>query len=159
MASGDSTVGDHPSGDLPDDDHIIGDHPSGDYPYQWEDLSYEEDGVVKTHFGELGPHRKLVSSKPQLTRLTSSIKNHYWRVYTMPLRQDDVWIVTHPRCGTTWTQEIIWHIMTGVQLDTAKVPLIDRSPYIDMVMVRGATKEEAAKYFDRLEKVNYLQLL
>ena len=46
-----------------------------------------------------------------------------------------------------------WYIMTGVDLETAKVPLIDRSPFIDFVMIRGVSKGDAYKYFDDLEKV------
>jgi hypothetical protein len=123
------------------------------YPYEWVDLSPQDDEVVKRNYGELGNCRDIVRSRPELIRVSSSIRHHYMRVFTMKLRPDDVWIVTHPKCGTTWTQEMTWHIMTGVDLETAKLPLFDRSPFIDMVMIRGVSKEDTDKYFDDLEKV------
>ena len=123
------------------------------YPYEWVDLSPQHNEVVKRSFCSLGPRRNIVKSKPELIRLNSSIRDHYMRVFTMKIRPDDVWIVTHPRCGTTWTQEMTWHIMNGVDLETAKIPLIDRSPFIDFVMIRGVSKGDVGKYFDDLEKV------
>jgi len=126
---------------------------SGDEcPLQWDDLSPEDDITVKNCYGELGHCRDLVRSKPELIRVGPTIRHHYMRLFTMQIRPDDVWIVTHPKCGTTWTQEMTWHIMTGVDLDTAKKPLFERSPFIDMVMIKGETKDNTDKYFDDLEK-------
>ena len=122
---------------------------SGKYPIEWEDLSPEDDQTVKKYYGELGKCRDLVQGP---IRVGSSIRQHYMRLYTMQIRTDDVWIVTPPKCGTTWTQEMTWHIMTGVHLDTAKKPLFERSPFIDMVMIKGETKENTDKFFDDLEK-------
>ena len=95
------------------------------YPYEWIDISPQHNEVVTRSFGSLGLGRNIVKSNPELIRVNSSIRDHYMRVFTMKIRPDDVWIVTHPRCGTTWTQEMTWHIMTGVNLETTKVPLID----------------------------------
>ena len=41
--------------------------------------------------------------------------------------------------------------MNGVDLETAKLPLSERSHSIDRFMIRGMSKDEADKYFDDLE--------
>jgi len=122
---------------------------SGKCPIEWEDLSPEEDEIIKRHYGEDCLCRHLVQGP---IRVGNTIRDHYMRLYTMQIRTSDVWIVTHPKCGTTWTQEMTWHIMTGVDLETAKKPLYERSPFIDRVMIRAEKQETTNKYFDDLEK-------
>ena len=126
------------------------------YPYEWEDLSDEEYATLNRNFGEKSGGRDLVRSSPHLINVRRSIMYNYMRVFTMKIRPDDVWIVTHPKCGTTWMQEMAWNITTGVDLEAAEKPLFGRSPFIDMVMIRGMDKEEVDKYFDNLEKVKQI---
>ena len=48
-------------------------------------------------------------------------------------RSDDVWVVTPPKCGTTWTQELAWLLLHDLDFETAKtVGQFYRSPFIDM---------------------------
>ena len=75
------------------------------YPIQWVDLSPEDDQTVKKYYGELGHCRDLVRSEPELIRVGASIRQHFMKLFTMKIRPDDVWIVTHPKCGTTWTRD------------------------------------------------------
>ncbi|XP_049944089.1 luciferin sulfotransferase-like [Schistocerca serialis cubense] len=54
------------------------------------------------------------------------------RVIDFEVRPDDVWIVTYPKCGTTWSQEMIWLVMNNFDYDTAyKIPLHERTPFIE----------------------------
>ncbi|XP_055693939.1 luciferin sulfotransferase-like [Lutzomyia longipalpis] len=46
-------------------------------------------------------------------------------VENFEVRPDDVWVVTFPKCGTTWTQEMVWQICND--LDYAK----GRSTYLN----------------------------
>ena len=34
-------------------------------------------------------------------------------LHMFQVSEKDVWIVTYPRSGTTWTQEILWNIRSG----------------------------------------------
>ena len=69
----------------------------------------------------------------------------------MKLREDDVWIITSPKCGTTWTQETTWHIMNNVQLERTEEPLFTRSPFLDMVTIMGMDLEKAEEMFKKFD--------
>lgn len=34
-------------------------------------------------------------------------RGHLERILSMEVFEDDIWIVTNPKCGTTWTQEMV----------------------------------------------------
>ncbi|XP_026277572.1 sulfotransferase 1C4 isoform X1 [Frankliniella occidentalis] len=47
-------------------------------------------------------------------------------------RPSDTWVVTYPRSGTTWTQEMVWLLANDLDFDTARsVPLNDRFPFFE----------------------------
>jgi len=54
-------------------------------------------------------------------------------VSEMEVREDDVWIASFPKCGTTWTQEMVWNIMHGVDLEAAKATSLEkRVPFLEL---------------------------
>lgn len=53
-------------------------------------------------------------------------------VYHFDVREDDVWIVTSTKCGTTWAQEMTWLILNNLDYNKAKsVDLTIRSPFLE----------------------------
>ena len=54
------------------------------------------------------------------------------RIKNMEIFEDDVWVVTYPKCGTTWTQEMVWMIGHNLDYETAlKIPQDDRFPFLE----------------------------
>jgi len=54
------------------------------------------------------------------------------RIKNMEVFEDDIWVVTYPKCGTTWTQEMIWMIGYNLDYETSlSVKLNDRFPFLE----------------------------
>ncbi|XP_022192769.2 sulfotransferase 1C4 [Nilaparvata lugens] len=52
--------------------------------------------------------------------------------YNMQVRKDDVWIMTFPRSGTTWCQELLWLINNNLDYEKAsQTPLDRRFPFLE----------------------------
>ncbi|XP_058833564.1 luciferin sulfotransferase-like [Topomyia yanbarensis] len=55
------------------------------------------------------------------------------KVRNFEVYEDDVWIITFPKCGTTWTQEMVWLVDHDLDYSTAKrVNLNRRSVYLEI---------------------------
>ena len=71
------------------------------------------------------------------------------RLKDLELYPDDVWVVTYPKCGTTWTQQIVRLVRNnGVQddvtIDTA-VPWIEAGPPENTVNIEEVLRPRAFK--------------
>ncbi|KAJ1525374.1 hypothetical protein ONE63_010190 [Megalurothrips usitatus] len=52
-------------------------------------------------------------------------------IRALQVRDDDVWVVSFPKTGTTWTQEMVWLIGHDLDYEAAKEILPARFPFID----------------------------
>ncbi|XP_048507812.1 uncharacterized protein LOC105685831 [Athalia rosae] len=48
------------------------------------------------------------------------------------VRNDDVWVCSFPKTGTTWTQEMVWCIANDLDFERGKVPLPERFPFLEL---------------------------
>ncbi|XP_055621717.1 luciferin sulfotransferase-like [Toxorhynchites rutilus septentrionalis] len=47
--------------------------------------------------------------------------------------EDDVWVITFPKCGTTWTQEMVWLLNNNLNFERAKkISLEERFPFLEL---------------------------
>ena len=54
------------------------------------------------------------------------------------VRADDVWVASFPKCGTTWTQEMVWNIVNNMDIDKANmIDLEKRVPFVELSGLLG----------------------
>jgi len=132
-----------------------------EFPYEFTPMSKEEymghseleeaallvPGLVSPGYERLGPIGYVVKAgKREVIR----------RIQNLEVTKEDIWVVTYPRSGTTWTQEMIWNILNGCNFDSAKKVDIDQKFFfLDMDWLGDSeyiTACEAAKGQRRLIK-------
>ena len=72
------------------------------------------------------------------------------KIKEFPIYKDDIWIVTLPKCGTTWMQELTWLIMNEIDIEKSKINQFFRVPFLefDSVLRSYPIKEENRKEFE-----------
>jgi hypothetical protein len=50
------------------------------------------------------------------------------------VRDDDAWMSSFPKCGTTWTREMVWNIVNSLDFKSAKTASLDeRVPFLELI--------------------------
>uniref|UniRef100_A0A1B6K560 Sulfotransferase domain-containing protein n=1 Tax=Homalodisca liturata TaxID=320908 RepID=A0A1B6K560_9HEMI len=72
---------------------------------------------------------------PSGSVLTRAYQGYAHQILDMEVREDDIWIITFPKCGTTWTQEMVWLLKNNLDFNKAKTtylhlrfPLLEFKP-------------------------------
>uniref|UniRef100_A0A6P4EPU4 Estrogen sulfotransferase-like n=1 Tax=Drosophila rhopaloa TaxID=1041015 RepID=A0A6P4EPU4_DRORH len=73
-------------------------------------------------------------------------------VHDMKLRDDDVWIVTLPKCGTTWMQELLWLLLNNLDFDEALAKDQEiRSPFLEFDILVNEDLERSLRPVEELK--------
>jgi len=111
------------------------------FPFKWEELTAEETARVQADFPESAVN-DLVRYEHGLIMPRDFIGIDE-RLYNFTLRDDDIWIVTYPKVGTTWTQEMVWMLVNDVDKEAGALPQMLRSPFMEVGSIMGKMAESA----------------
>lgn len=85
---------------------------------EFEDVS--DDPIVKNIFSKCLNFAPTIRSKECKCMLPAPYAKHADRIRNLEVRPDDVWVITYPKCGTTWTEEMVWLIANNCDFKKAK---------------------------------------
>ena len=103
----------------------------------WQEVTKEEKQKITACFpSHISCINDLVRYENGFVMPRYFAENLEKKIYNFELRDDDIWIVTYPKCGTTWTQELVWMLINDVDIEKGKKPQIVRSPFIEVNCVQ-----------------------
>ncbi|XP_068242957.1 sulfotransferase 1C4-like [Palaemon carinicauda] len=81
-----------------------------------------------------GYTKGLIRLTPGRWLLSQGFTNFASRIYNFQHKVSDVMVMTWPKCGTTWMQEIVWTMRNNPNLDNpdAELPIDVKSPYFEL---------------------------
>ncbi|XP_065218897.1 luciferin sulfotransferase-like [Planococcus citri] len=62
---------------------------------------------------------------------SQTIKNFADAIRKMEIRDDDIWVCTFPKAGTTWTQEMVWCLANGQDHRAVQKHINQRFPFFE----------------------------
>eukprot|EP00112_Aurelia_sp_Birch-Aquarium-sp1_P024360 Seg7676.2 transcript_id=Seg7676.2/GoldUCD/mRNA.D3Y31 product="Sulfotransferase family cytosolic 1B member 1" protein_id=Seg7676.2/GoldUCD/D3Y31 len=89
---------------------------------------------VYAPFRERG--QRYIRTKPGNTVLPEAYEKFELRFKNWQLRADDIYVLTFPKNGATWSQELVWCVKNGCDIMKAKsIPLSERVPFLERPML------------------------
>ncbi|KDR11875.1 sulfotransferase 1C4 [Zootermopsis nevadensis] len=118
---------------------------SSEYPLEIFDI--DEELNVRLLHDFTGERTGFVQVGPDKWFLPRKYKDQAANFYNLQVRPDDTWVVTYPRSGTTWTQEMVWLIANNLDYETARrIPQTERFPFFEFsLFVHDEIKSELLK--------------
>lgn len=74
------------------------------YPFKWEKEPEERKKYADGLFLDGSSQYDGIFYEPLNVWMPSEFRETAEQVYNFEVRPDDTWIITYPKCGTTWMQ-------------------------------------------------------
>jgi len=110
---------------------------SKSYPFTWTKCTEEEQKEYASIYHENSFYRSMMKSSPMNVMLPQKFEKFAEKIWNFTPREDDIWVVTYPKCGTTLTQEIVWQMVNGFGLNDEESTrhIFLRSPFFEISML------------------------
>ncbi|XP_017782119.1 PREDICTED: sulfotransferase family cytosolic 1B member 1-like [Nicrophorus vespilloides] len=69
--------------------------------------------------------------------LPESFSKYQKEIEDLEVYDDDVWVTSFPKSGTTWTEELVWCVANDLDFEAAKVDVDERFPFVEFCMYFG----------------------
>ncbi|XP_050437128.1 luciferin sulfotransferase [Adelges cooleyi] len=107
-----------------------------------------EEKIAKRLDDLFGVKDCLIEVNPGQVILPPKYKDLGERIMNMEVRTDDVWLVSYPRTGSTWAQEMVWCICNDLDFAKAKSMIgQSRTPLLELTALMG---NDTSKLKDQL---------
>ncbi|XP_063701781.1 sulfotransferase 1E1-like [Culicoides brevitarsis] len=100
--------------------------------------NFAEPPVNQSRFILTSCSQKCPLTREQCEKFSNTVlparhEKYLEEIKNLEIYEDDTWVISYPKCGTTWTQETVWQISNDVDLDSeqAKKSLRTRFPFIE----------------------------
>ncbi|XP_046965022.1 luciferin sulfotransferase-like [Vanessa cardui] len=130
------------------------------YPLEIRDVEPDETEMLIKYF--TGVYPGFVRVGPKGYFLQHGFRKEAFNIYSMDIRPTDVFVISYPRSGTTWTQELVWMVANDLDYEKAKtIPLIERFPYLECSInfFPKMIKQIRDKYCDTERKLKCLEYI
>ncbi len=117
------------------------------FPFAWEPFDDALRARKRKFFSNDDcMHVDMVRYTPSGLCMPRGYTDAQLKIYNFETRPDDVWVVTYPKCGTTWTQEIVWQMANGVDSElAARMDTMEKVPFVEFAHMK-TEREKTEQY-------------
>ena len=94
--------------------------------------------------------QSFIRTIPGYVTMPMAFEKYKHRLKNWQLRHDDVYVLTFPKNGTTWTQELVWLLQNECNFEVAKTTtLTNRFPFLDIPILTEYRRDELTVFKQR----------
>uniref|UniRef100_A0A182N2Z9 Sulfotransferase domain-containing protein n=1 Tax=Anopheles dirus TaxID=7168 RepID=A0A182N2Z9_9DIPT len=95
---------------------------------------------------------------PAYCVLNENYKAFAERIHNFTVYEDDLWIVTAPKCGTTWTQEMVWLLDNDLDYRKAsETNLIHRSIFLEFCTLVPGFDKDTVSLVEQMKRPRHIK--